>query len=87
MALRVAELELEVERARQEVDELRCRLQEREDGLHASPLRGGGGQHDGGGCRRASDRKSDFSPKDQYRYLGTWYPGTCIYHGSTVDLV
>jgi hypothetical protein len=54
MALRVAELELEVERARQEVDELRCRLQEREDGLHASPLRGGGGQHDGGAQRPAA---------------------------------
>jgi hypothetical protein len=36
MAGRVAELELEVERARQEVDELRCRLQEREDGLRQS---------------------------------------------------
>ena len=36
MAGRVAELEQEVERARQEVDELRRRLQEREDGMHAS---------------------------------------------------
>ena len=36
MAGRVAELEPEVERARQEVDELRCRLQEREDGLRQS---------------------------------------------------
>ena len=36
MADRVAELELEVERTRQEVDELRCRLQEREGGLHES---------------------------------------------------
>jgi hypothetical protein len=33
---RVAELEQEVERARWEVDELRRRLTEREDGLHAS---------------------------------------------------